>query len=163
VGLGHRRIGHIAGPQNVSTGLWRKEGFSNAMAALGLPEGPIVVAESYSRKSGFLAARALLAAHKVTAIAVANDLLALGAYAALAERGLRCPHDVSIFGYNDMPLMDLVEPPLSTIRINPEELGHRAGKRVLKAIRAGELVPEFDVLEPTLVLRRSTAPWFAPE
>ncbi|CAN1560397.1 PurR Transcriptional regulators [Rhabdaerophilaceae bacterium] len=157
--LGHRKIGHIAGPQNVSTGLWRRDGFVEAMSRLGLAEGPVVVASAYSRQSGAEAARALFVQScSVTGIAVANDLLALGAYAVLAEFGLRCPEDISIIGYNDMPLMDLVEPPLSTVQINPEELGRRAGHQVIAAIRAGGQAPHIDILKPTLVIRRSAAP-----
>ncbi|MGL4635304.1 MAG: LacI family DNA-binding transcriptional regulator [Beijerinckiaceae bacterium] len=153
--LGHRRIGHIAGPQNVSTGRWRMDGFMEAIKALGLEDAPIIIADAYNRTSGTVAACKLLTKHKVTAIAVANDLLALGAYAAVAEMGLRCPDDISIIGYNDMPLMDLVEPPLSTIRINPEELGRRAGKLVLGSIRKENLVLRFDVVSPLLVIRNS--------
>lgn len=156
--LGHRHIGHIAGPQGVSTGLWRRDGFIEAMREMGLAEGPVVTATAYSRASGAIAARALLTAHKITALAVANDLLALGAYAALSDAGLRCPDDVSIIGYNDMPLVDLVEPALSTVRINPEALGRQAGKLVLQAIRDRSLPPRFEISEPTLVVRRSIAP-----
>jgi LacI family transcriptional regulator len=158
VALGHRQIGHIAGPQGVSTGLWRKDGFVEAMRQSGLPEGPVIIADSYSRASGAAATRMLLNAHKVTALAVANDLLALGAYAALQDIGLRCPDDISIIGYNDMPLVDLVEPALSTVRINPEALGHKAGKLVLQAIRDRSLPPRFEISDPTLVVRRSMAP-----
>lgn len=156
--LGHSRIGHIAGPQTVSTGLWRRQGFLEAMKQQNLPEGPVFIADSYSRASGTAAARDLLTQHEVTALAVANDLLALGSYAALAEAGLSCPGDVSIIGYNDMPLMDLVEPSLSTIRINPEALGRRAGRLVLEALGDSTLAPSFEVLEPTLVVRRSISP-----
>jgi LacI family transcriptional regulator len=156
--LGHRRIGHVAGPQNVSTGLWRRDGFTEAMRAHGLPEGPVVAAGAYARESGRLATGALLAAHEVTAIAFANDLLALGGYEALAEAGLKCPDDISIIGYNDMPLMDLVEPALSTVRINPQELGRRAGRLVLDALGSECAQARMEVLEPTLILRRSAGP-----
>lgn len=157
IALGHSRIGHIAGPQNVSTGLWRKDGFVSAMVQAGLASHAVAVAESYSCAAGEAATTALLKRSKVTALAIANDLLALGAYAALAHAGLRCPDDVSIIGYNDMPLIDLVEPSLSTIRINPGSLGQRAGKLVLQAINEPGLAPRFEILDPALVVRRSIA------
>jgi LacI family transcriptional regulator len=157
-GLGHRRIGHIAGPANVSTGLWRRDGFARAMSAKGLEASAVVEAASYSRDAGWAAAHELLALAPVTAIAVANDLVALGVCRALADKGLSCPRDVSIIGYNDMPLVDLVEPPLTTIRISSGEMGLRAGARVLAAIRSPGAAPVSDTVQPELVVRRSAAP-----
>jgi LacI family transcriptional regulator len=157
VELGHTRIGHIAGPQNVSTGVWRLDGFLAAMAAERLSPEAVVTATDYTREAGRRAAKALLASHDVTAIAAANDLLALGAYAALAEAGLGCPRHVSIVGFNDMPLIDLVTPPLTSIRINPEAMGAAAGKRLLMAIADPQARAELQLLPPMLTLRASTA------
>ncbi len=155
-GQGHRRIGHIAGPQNVSTGLWRRLGFEEAMALHGLPPGPVAVASAYTRAAGLAAARDLLAPGDLTALAVANDLLALGAYAAITGSGLRCPQDVAVVGYNDMPLVDLVDPPLTTVRIDTEELGRRAGRSILEAILNGTTTASLETVAPTLVIRGST-------
>ncbi len=154
--LGHRRIGHLAGPQTVSTGLWRREGFERAMAEAG--GGPVAVAAAYDREAGERAAELLLADDGLTAIACANDLLALGAVAAARRCGRRCPADIAIVGYNDMPLIDILDPPLTTIRISSEEMGRAAGLRLLRAI--GEDVGGIDrtVVAPALVIRGSTAP-----
>jgi LacI family transcriptional regulator len=154
--LGHRRIGHLAGPQTVSTGLWRREGFERAMGEGG--RSPIAVATSYDREEGARAADRLLAEDGLTAIACANDLLALGAVAAARQRGLRCPADISIIGYNDMPLIDIVDPPLTSIRISSEEMGRAAGLRLLRAFAGEAGGHDRTVVAPVLVIRGSTAP-----
>lgn len=112
VGLGHRAIGHLAGPGDVSTGLLRFEGFQAAMRAAGLDPSRVAQASAYSRDAGEAATAALLDRWpEITAIAASNDLLALGAILELRRRGLACPEQVSIVGYNDMPMLDMVDPP----------------------------------------------------
>ncbi len=154
--LGHRRIGHLAGPQTVSTGLWRRQGFERAMREAG--GGPVAIATAYDRESGERAADLLLADLSLTAIACANDLLALGAVSAARKRGLRCPVDISIVGYNDMPLIDILDPPLTSIRISSEEMGRAAGLRLLRALTEEPDRDDRTVVAPTLVIRGSTAP-----
>lgn len=156
--LGHRRIGHIAGPLHLSTGALRRDGFVDALRALGLEPAGIVEAQEYSREAGQAAAQRLLAAGDVTALAAANDLLALGAYRACAERGLRVPQDVSIVGHNDMPLVDMVEPPLTTIRISHLCMGEEAARLILREIDQPGGAPERIVTPPELIVRGSSAP-----
>lgn len=158
--LGHRCIGHIAGPQNLSTGYLRREGFEQAAAALGLAgdDAPIEIGEAYSRGAGAEAAKRLLArAPRPTAIVAANDLLALGAYDAVRAAGLKIPRDISIVGHNDMPLVDLVEPPLTTIRISHRELGREAARLLLSEIAEEHAPKRNTVLTPELIIRGSTA------
>jgi len=138
--LGHRRIGYLAGPADVSTGRLRAEGFRAAMQNAGLPADTIEEARACTRDAGQDAAGWLLARHRLTAIAAANDLLALGAYGALAARGLCCPGQVSVTGHNDMPLVDMVQPPLTTVRIDQGRIG-REGTRRLLARRAAPTAP----------------------
>ena len=152
---GHRRIGHLAGPQHLSTGRLRRQGFVAAMTAAGLDVGPVAVAAAYTRDAGAAVAEALLAAG-VTAVAAANDLLALGLYQALAARGLRCPDDLSITGHNDMPLMDMVDPPLTTVAIDHADLGREAGRLIVAAIERPGDARVVHMAAPTLVIRRST-------
>jgi LacI family transcriptional regulator len=156
--LGHRRIGHLAGPQDVSTGVLRAEGFREAMIEAGLEPGPMVAAAAYSREAGEAAADRLLADRSLTAIAAANDLLALGAMRALAVRRLRCPADVSVTGHNDMPLVDMVEPPLTTIRICHDLIGREGARLLLERIAQPNLPPARIRTAPELILRASTAP-----
>jgi LacI family transcriptional regulator len=160
VSLGHRDICHIGGPQNLSTGATRLHGFVKAMKDhdLKVPDTHVEVAASYSRADGARAAHQLFAkARRPTAIVAANDLLALGCYDALRSAGIRCPADTSITGYNDMPLVDLVSPPLTTVRIEHHQMGIEAAGLLLRKL-AEPASPTVDiVLRPTLILRESTA------
>jgi LacI family transcriptional regulator, galactose operon repressor len=159
--LGHRRIGHIAGPQHVSTGALRRAGFRVAAIRAGLPARSIMVetARAYTREEGRLAALRLLD-RKIapTAIVAANDLLALGTYDALSERGLHCPSDVSVVGHNDMPYVDMLSPPLTTVRIAQRKMGNQAARLLLDQIADPAARRERIVLEPSLIVRASTGP-----
>ena len=158
VSLGHRHISHLAGPQDVSTGQLRAEGFRSAMLEAGLTPGPIVAAAAYTREAGQAAAERLLSRRGLTAIAAANDLLALGAVRALSALGLCCPDDVSITGHNDMPLVDMVQPPLTTIRISHDLIGREAARLLLERIAQPDTPPVQIRTPPELILRASTAP-----
>jgi LacI family transcriptional regulator len=155
---GHRHIGHIAGLPNLSTGYRRRRGYEIAMRAHGLPVGPIEVASAYSRAAGQVAAARLLDRQRVSAVVAANDLLAVGVYEEIALRGLSCPADISIVGHNDMPLVDMLAPPLTTVRISHREMGREAAQLLLRNIRESPDVAACNVvLTPTLVVRGSTA------
>ncbi|MGZ3362320.1 MAG: LacI family DNA-binding transcriptional regulator, partial [Xanthobacteraceae bacterium] len=159
VGLGHRRLGHIAGPQDVSTGALRRAGFKAAAARAGLSAQNTLIetARAYTRDEGRLAALRLLDRERPpTAIVAANDLLALGIYDAIGERGLKCPSDVSVVGHNDMPYVDMLSPPLTTVRIAQREMGNQAARLLLDAIAAPAARRERVVLEPRLIVRGST-------
>lgn len=160
-GLGHRAIGHLAGPPHLSTGHLRRLGFELAMVSHRLPvlPGAIVEASAYDREEGERATLELLAAVPgLTAIAASNDLLALGAYKALESLGRRCPDDISIVGHNDMPLVDMVSPALTTVRIGPRDMGREAARLLMEQMRPGGGPVRRVALQPTLVVRASTAP-----
>lgn len=157
VGLGHRHIAHIAGPQVLSTGRMRQQGFVAAMKAHGL-EAHMVQTDGYTREGGRVACEAIL--HQfpaVTAIATGNDLIALGCYDALRAAKLRCPEDISLVGHNDMPMADMLAPPLTTIRIAHHEMGAQAARLLLEHIRGAQSDAAHVVLPPELVVRGSTA------
>lgn len=154
VGLGHRRVAHIAGPLSTSTGVLRRDGFERAMSHHGLA-GTVCEATSYTRQAGADAATPILNT-KITAIVAANDLLALGALDALKRRNLRCPEDVSIVGHNDMPFMDVISPPLTTVRIEHREMGRRAARMLIHAIKTGSSDVVHVVLRSELIIREST-------
>jgi LacI family transcriptional regulator len=161
IALGHTRIGHIAGPQEISTGAARLRGFLEGMRAHGLEAdtSQIVYASGYSIEEGVRCGRELLAAHgDLTAIAAANDMLAVGCYGALDDLGLRCPQDVSVIGFNDMPFIDRLRPPLSTVRFPHYQLGTEAAKLLLERIDSGEGPVKILYLAPELVARASTVP-----
>ena len=158
--LGHRRIGHIAGPQQVSTGALRAAGFKGAATRAGLPAQNIMIetARAYTREEGRLAALRLLDRKPApTAIVAANDLLALGIYDALGARDLHCPSDLSVVGHNDMPYVDMLSPPLTTVRIAQRNMGNQAARLLLNEIADPAARRERIVLEPSLIVRGSTA------
>src|SRR5437870_1487517 len=94
----------------------------------------------------------------VTAVVAANDLIAPGALAVLAECGLRCPQDVSLVGYNDMPFLDKLCPPLTSVRIPHCEIGAESARLLLEQLEGGPRQPRTVLLSPTLVVRQSTGP-----
>jgi len=158
--LGHTRIAHIAGPQEASTGVNRLRGFRDGMAAhqLEVSEDLIVYASRYSVEEGSRCCRDLLARHGgFTAVAAANDMLAIGCYAALDEAALQCPDDISVIGFNDMPFIDRLRPPLTTVRFPHYQLGTEAAQLLLERIGERESPVKIMYLAPELVVRGSTA------
>jgi LacI family transcriptional regulator len=161
IDLGHRGIAHLAGPLDLSTGSERMAGAVDAMRRAGLEPDPSLIAAgtAFTESEGVRLARRLLdSGREVTAIAAANDLLALGALDVLAERGIDCPGTVSIVGFNDMPFADRFQPPLTTIRIPQYEIGAGAAELMLERLQDPAAAPRHLRLEPTLVIRKSTAP-----
>lgn len=128
--LGHRRIGYVAGPVERTTTRHRLEGHREAMAAAGsLDGGELTVHGPYDRRSGYDATLELLRRDPgLTAVVAANDTVALGACAALRDRGLRIPDDVSVAGFDDLPFSVDTVPALTTVRLPLYEAGARAGR-----------------------------------
>jgi LacI family transcriptional regulator len=158
---GHKRIAHIAGPQEVSTGFSRYRGFLSAMEAHGLEADPdlIITAKAFSIEEGLRCTRALLERRSdCAAVAAGNDMLAIGCFAALEEAGLNCPADLSVVGFNDMPFMDRLRPPLTTIRFPHYQLGTEAAQLLLERIGGQGGPVRVIYLAPELVVRGSTAP-----
>jgi LacI family transcriptional regulator len=165
VDLGHRRIAHIAGPLDYSTGFDRHEGFLEAMKDAGLDPDPqlIVVSEAFTEAEGArLCGRLLDGGRQFTAIAAANDLLALGCLDTFAERGVECPGEISVVGFNDMPFAARFQPPLTTIHIPHYEIGSAAAELMLERLQGTDGEPRHIRLEPTLVVRSSTSAPSAP-
>jgi LacI family transcriptional regulator len=157
--LGHTRIAHVAGPSRLSTGMMRLRGFNLAVGELSLSDvaNTVVEAEAFSREAGRTACLNLLAGKPdITAVVAANDLIALGCYDTFRERGVDCPGDISITGYNDAPFMDMVRPALTTVQIQQREMGAEAA-RLLLARMQGQDVAADVLLRPKLVVRGSTA------
>lgn len=157
VNLGHMRIAHVAGPSKLTTGFLRIQGFQMAAHQNKLHDTPIVEASEFTREAGKLACLQILKkSKKVTAIVAANDLIALGCYDALQEQGLQCPQDISIIGHNDMPLVDMLNPPLTTIRIQHREMGRQAARLLLERIQSPQSPSLRVTLAPKLIVRLST-------
>jgi len=159
--LGHRAIAFVSGPRALSTGDARHRGFVAAMRAAGLKPDPalMVAADAFRDEAGHAACAALIGrGHDFTAVIAANDLLALGCLDAFAERGLDCPGDVSLTGFNDIPNLHRMSPPLTTVRISHYHMGARAAGTLMGLIRDDHAPVQRLVLEPALVVRGSTAP-----
>lgn len=157
VALGHRHIGHLAGPGWATTGAARAQGFVLAMGAHRLTETPLLACSDFTREAGSQACRQFLALHpNVTAIIAGNDLIALGCYDTLAALGKRCPSDLSIVGHNDMPLVDMLNPSLTSLRIQHREMGRQAARLLLERLRTPDLPAVRITLAPQLMVRDST-------
>lgn len=160
-GMGHRRIAHIGGPEESSTGQVRTQRFRAEVRELGLdlpPEGVVTAARYHEEEGAKAALRLLDGGWPFTAILCANDRLALGAISALQARGLRCPEDISVTGFNDMPFLDLIPPGLTTVRIQLAAVGQFAARILVELMTdRSAAVPSETVMPVELVRRGSVA------
>ena len=160
--LGHRRVAHIAGPSNTSTGRTRATTFAARATEAGVFDPDLVEPTAYfSIDEGQAACRRLYERRPdVTAIFAANDLLAIGCLRELRARELAVPDTVSLVGFNDMPLVDLMEPPLTTMHIPGYEMGRTAGRMLLDLLEGtpGQRTAPVVNVRPELVVRSSTGP-----
>ncbi len=162
--LGHERIAHLTGPPELSTTVARLGAFQDAARRRGLDqcEGLISHGDGFTVDAGRgLAADMLERRRDITAILAGNDMIALGCYQALAAAGRHCPDDVSIVGHNDMPMVDSLQPPLTTVAIPQYEIGRRAASRLLELLSGNAVSTSRDLLAPELVIRGSTT-WARP-
>ena len=158
--LGHRRIGIISGPANFIGAMdGRLQGACDALKEYGLTLDPnLLTYGDFSIESGSHAVEPLLRhAHRPTAIFAMNDRMALGVISKAREVGLHVPRDLSVVGFDDIPLTSVIDPPLTTIRQFPAELGKIATQRLLAMIE--QQIAQFDsaVIPIELVIRGSTA------
>lgn len=161
VELGHRSIAYIGGPQNTTTGHDRYLAFKKLLGDGQFESHPDIMLNckaftAAEGRNGFLSM--LRKKQKFTAVVAANDLLALGCYDALLELGLKCPADISVTGYNDMPFMDRLSPALTSVLIPHNEIGVEAAELLLERIRKPESAVRTVNLQPELIIRASTAP-----
>ncbi len=155
--LGHKRVGMVVGPQNHSPGKRRANIFKREAHRRGMDYG-IAVAKDWSVESGRAGAVKLLEGHpSLTAIFAGNDMMAFGVLEELAARGLSCPRDVSVVGYNDMPFSSMVSPPLTTVSVDLADLGRRVAVQLLARIHDHGRPPQLTVVPVQLVVRASTA------
>jgi LacI family transcriptional regulator len=160
VGLGHTRIVHLAGPQSTSTGVVRARAFHSALRGHGLEDDPslVVTCDYWSEEEGARALREVLdSGADFTAVVAGNDLIALGCYDVFAERGIDCPADVSVVGFNDMPFLDKLRPPLTTVAVPHHQIGVEAGRMLLESLHEPDRSPRSVFLPLSLVVRGSTA------
>jgi LacI family transcriptional regulator len=160
VELGHKRIGHIAGPALVSTAEERLEGYRRALAEGGLQLDPrLIVRTPYTIEGGEDSARRLFGlADPPTAIFAATDRQAVGALKAADELGLRVPRDVALVGGDDIELAEFLAVPLTTFHQRADDIGVRGMQMLLSRLEQeddDDRTPEQVVLAPDLVIRAS--------
>lgn len=160
--LGHRRIGHIAGPDRVDTAVRRRQGYEDALTGVPGAWAPRSEPGQYSAEGGYAAtAKLLRSAELPTALFVANIVSAVGSIRAIFDAGLRVPDDISVVALHDHALAAHLVPTLTVVRMPLEELGATA-VRLLHSSRRDDVITE-QVSEPILLIRRqSTAPPAAP-
>ena len=164
IALGHTRIAHLAGPRYSAHSAERVQGVRNAFSASRLVfADDVIVAAGAHLDDGYRVGLALFRdadpAHRPTAVTCYNDLVAIGLCRALGELGLRVPADVSVIGFDDIPLCEYLPVPLTSVRMPAFAMGELATQMLVRQIESRESVtPQRIYLDATLVERRSTAP-----
>lgn len=155
--LGHRRIGLIAGPGYASSARGRVEGYRQAMVEAGIDVDPGWVVEStFGIDSGADATRTLMRLDlRPTAVFAVNDNTAIGALSAFENLGLSVPEDVSLIGYNDIPIVSHLPTPLTSMRVPFDQIASAALELLISGPQGKQ--DRIRVASPTLIPRRSTA------
>lgn len=157
--LGHKDIGFIAGPSMLSSSRRRRDSWESAMKRAKLRVRPEWVMEGDMRVEGGAEAMRKMVARKrrPTAVLTTNDLMAVGALETLSNAGVRVPEDMSLIGFDDLPIAGMVVPRLTTIRLPRNEIAARAFELLLQSVN-GNKKTSSAVIQPSLFLRNSTGP-----
>lgn len=157
IAAGRKRIAFIGGEAWMEAAMDRQEGYMAALASHNRPFEPELVVEGNFLPSGGYegAARLMDLANPPDAIFCANDLTAVGAYQALAERGVRVPRDVAVMGYDDQEIARQLTPPLSTVLLPHRDMGQWAVDMLLTQGGKGRLQPGVTRLHCPVVMRQS--------
>jgi DNA-binding LacI/PurR family transcriptional regulator len=166
--LGHRRIGIVTGPAGLWTAEQRLAGYREALIAAGIDVAATPTASGdFQLEGGIRAASELLSGDRAvrpTVLLVANDLMAVGCMRYCATNGIRVPEDVSIIGFDDVPLASLWAPTLTTVSQSARRIGDAAGDLLLAQVSGHGSAQVTDRIFPTTVVERQslTAPGAAP-
>jgi len=156
--LGHKDIACITGPLNTRIAQQRLEGYKKALRDNDVPvNDELIVEGTFKLDSGFKGVNVLLE-RKVyfTAIFANNDLMAIGAIKALRKRNLRVPEDISVIGFDGIPLSEYIEPALTTVVQPIYEMGRTAARLLLEGIKKGVEPKDHIVLDTRIEVREST-------
>lgn len=158
--LGHHRIGLICGRSDVNDrASERRRAYEDALTEAGIAVDPSLVFErDFEFIEGRAAMHRLLANHeRPTAVFCANDIQAIGALTECRDAGLEVPRDISIIGFDDLPVAQYTHPQLTTIHVPALSMGHTAAKKLLAWIKHGD-VPGISELTVDLIVRGTTGP-----
>lgn len=155
--LGHETVIHLSGPNGWAEAHARRDGWRAELESQGRRIPPLRWGGDWSAASGYRTGRSLAREPDVTAIFVGNDQMALGLLRALREESRRVPEDVSVIGFDDLPEAEFFLPPLTTMRQDFPQLGHRV-MELLARVLDGESEATVDLVPTTLIVRDSTAP-----
>jgi LacI family transcriptional regulator len=160
LGLGHRRIAAVAGPEDFLCSRARIDGYRSALERAGVGfDRALVRHGDFQHDGGFRRGGELLdLADRPTAVFAANDQQALGVYEAARQRGLRIPQDLSIVGFDDLPVARWVSPPLTTVRQPLAEMGRAAAEMLGNLVDGVPLRSQRVELSTELITRESTGP-----
>jgi LacI family transcriptional regulator len=160
IGLGHRRIGFLAGRPDLESAQLRELGYRQALAAAGIAVDPeLVLVGGYTAADAAAPARQLLQMdHPPTAIFAANDLSAIETIEAAQALGLRVPDDVSVVGFDNVPESALIDPTLTTIDQSIQQMGFEAVRLLIALIDDPGRPPVHVTLPTELVVRQSSGP-----
>jgi LacI family transcriptional regulator len=157
--LGHRSVAFIKGPAQNADARERLRGYRQSMRAHGTASRALEFEGDFTERSGYAAAAQIADADpRPTAIFGANDSMAVGALSALDERGVSVPREMSVVGFDDIPIARYVAPSLTTIRIDIAELGRRSFALLHEAIASSRKTQRQECISTTLVVRESSAP-----
>ena len=155
VDIGRRRIGTVSGPLDMPAGIDRLEGYRRAMDAAGMPSDAYEVAD-FTAAGAMEATRRLLDRFPdLDGLFVASDLMAVGAFAALAERGRSVPDDVAVVGFDDSPAALSGPTPLTTVHQPSEQMGFEMADLLLRHLGGDTDVPHRNIMPTHLVKRES--------
>jgi LacI family transcriptional regulator len=162
LGLGHTRIGAIAGPADYLCSRARIDGYRSALEQAGIRFDPALVRNGdFQHEGGFVRGGELLditGPGRLTAIFAGSDQQALGVYEAARQRGLRIPQDLSVVGFDDLPLARWVSPPMTTVGQPLAEMGRVAAEVLGDLIEGVSPRSRRVELSTELIVRESTAP-----
>ncbi|XVV15205.1 LacI family DNA-binding transcriptional regulator [Actinoplanes sp. CA-131856] len=159
IGLGHRRIAAIGGPEQLQCTRARIAGYRAALETAGLPtERQMVRYSNFQYEGGLAAARELLSSPTPpTAVFAGSDQQATGVYEAVRQAGLAIPHDISVVGFDDLNFAEWTAPPMTTVRQPLHEMGVAAARTVLRLVNGERLESTRIELATRLIVRQSTA------
>lgn len=158
---GHKHIGMITNANfDYSSAQQRKNGYLKSLSEANIPIDECLIREGdFTPSSGYEAMKELLLCPAPpSAVFVASDVVAIGAIQAIKQTGMRIPEDIEIIGFDDIPMAEFYDPPLSTIRLPAFDLGRVAGEQLIKMILKTEPDMPSVLLETELILRESTKP-----